>query len=56
MDSGPDYPVMPEPEWAKPKDKTTPSTVCNIFIHHTFLSYAIDDEFCDEESLMYCCS
>ena len=31
MDPGPDYPVMPEPEWAKPKDKTTPSPVCNIF-------------------------
>lgn len=61
VDPGPDYPVMPEPEWAKPKDKTAPSPVCNIFVHYTFLSYAIDNEFCKEESqnvtdTMYHCS
>ena len=27
VDPGPDYPVMPEPEWAKPKDKKTSSPV-----------------------------
>ena len=39
-----DYPVMPEPEWAKPRDKKMQSTVWPVSFSLEFVPFMFGDE------------
>ena len=39
-----DYPVMPEPEWAKPRDKKMQSTVWPVSVSLEFVPFMFVDE------------